>query len=693
MISYVVSFMAFMIGMNLCAQTTPVSQMERLGRGGVAVIGEHGGYFVSWRLLGTDTKGVTFDLYRKNKVIAKGLADVTSFEDRKGKKDDWYRVVTHQDNGSVETSDTIWPWNDLCLRIHLDRPQGGECEGRGGQMRRYEYSPNDCSVGDVNGDGEYEIILKWDPSNAADNSFRGAFTGNVYIDCYSLKGEKLWRIDLGKNIRAGAHYTQFMVYDFDGDGRSEVICKTAPGTIDGTGRFVSEAADDTSIRVTDNSAVYVNREGHILSGPEFLTVFDGLTGKAQHTIYYKPDRAGGSSGNAKMPDSEFWGDDYGNRSERYLAAVAFLDGPDSLPSAVMCRGYYTRSYLWAVGYSNGKLHHKWLHASVSPDSVYVEDANHNVRGYEYLTNTSGTHHSHTAFGQGSHSIAVADVDGDGKDEIMYGSAAIDDDGSLLYSTGLGHGDAHHLGDLDPDRPGLEMYMVLEEFPHGYSLRDAATGELIRYETRRKDTGRGLAADILQQYRGYEFWDIFSDSVYNVTQGAVANKRPSVNFRIYWDGDLQDELFNSNNQRERDGHVMMGMGRRSMPSIRKIVAEDNGSQYPTLTEKTILFCGKELADIHNSSSCNGTKATPNLSADLFGDWREEIILWDADDCAHLNIFSTNIPTQYRIPTLMHDHVYRMSVAWQNVAYNQPPHLGYFLDDFKAAANDNHLNGQK
>ncbi len=634
-------------------------QMERLNRGIVALPAQQNGIFVSWRLLGTDPKGTTFDLLRDGKTIAKGL-NVTNYTDKKGKATSQYSVVEHTPGitpttaASEQATGGVAPWSDLYLSMAVDRPQGGTTP----DGRSFEYRPNDCSAGDVDGDGHYELLLKWDPSNSRDNSHDG-YTGSVIIDCYNLPngqstdGKYRWRLNLGPNIRAGAHYTQFMVYDLDRDGRAELVCKTAPGSVDGTGRYVTEAADDPAIRNADNTADYRTERGRINSGPEYLTVFDGLTGRALHTIWYRPNRAFGWQTAADY-DKDGWGDRgfAGNRGERYLACVAWLDGPQQRPCVVMCRGYYTPSHLWAVDFDGSKLHTKWYHASVSPSEYYVEDS----QGQQHWQRGLAA----TAYGQGAHSLAVGDVDGDGCDEITYGSAAIDNDGRLLYSTGLGHGDATHLSDLDPDRPGLEFFMVHEQRPYGADLRDACTGERLWYETARDDTGRGVAADIDGQHRGFEFWHIFNRAVRNIKGNVISDQLPSCNFRIYWDGDLQDELLANRGQR---------------PYFPSFIEKWDGQRANPLP----LSNGKLLYEMGNSVSNNWTKATPCLQADLFGDWREELILWDSSDASHLNIFTTNIPTEYAVPTLMHDNIYRLSIVWQNVAYNQPPHLGYYLPD--------------
>lgn len=635
---YLVTALLGCSNMMATAQNTPVSQMEKLSRGVVAVPAKGGGQMVSWRFLGTDDdETTTFEVLRNGVSISGTVSNATCFVDKTGSSTSEYQVVTLVNGEPTDTTAVVKPWSEPYTTLHLDRPTASDCT----------YTPNDCSVGDIDGDGEYELIVKWDPSNSKDNSQKGK-TGNVYIDCYKFDGTKLWRIDLGKNIRAGAHYTQFLVYDFDGDGKAEMICKTAPGSIDGMGKYVSDAATDDRITSTDNSKDYRNSNGYVLNGPEYLSVFNGETGEAIHTIFYRPNRAFGNSGNASY--SSAWGDSYGNRGDRFLATVAYLDGPEANPSAVMCRGYYTQAYIWAVNFDGTSLTTKWLHASVDKKNTRVWDANGKLTIKKYSSNTCGKGSYYTAYGNGNHNLSCADVDGDGKDEIILGSAAIDDDGSLLYCVGFGHGDAMHLGDLNPDRPGLEVFTVHEDRvePYGWDIHDAATGEVILSAPGGSDNGRGLAADLETSNRGYEFWSSNDRSLRSVRTGNVVNnKGVSVNFRIYWDGDLQDELLDGTKLDKWKG---------------------NGASR--------LF---SLYEVNHSQSCNSTKATPNLSGDILGDWREEIILWNGETCSDLTIFTTNEPTQFRVPTLMHDHVYRMGITWQNSAYNQPPHLGYYLPD--------------
>ena len=461
--------------------------------------------------------------------------------------------------------------------------------------------PNDASAGDLDGDGRYEIVLKQE-MRPRDNSQSGE-TGETKLEAYTLDGRFLWRINLGKNIREGAHYTPFLVYDFDGDGKAEVACKTADGTVDGTGTVLG-----------NKSADYHNEDGYVLEGPEFLTIFDGLSGKALASTPYLPPRG-------KVAD---WGDNYGNRVDRFLAAVAYLDG--ERPSLVFCRGYYTRTVLAAWNWRDGKLSHVWTFDS--------DDGTPGQRAYR---------------GQGNHNLSVGDVDRDGRDEIVYGACCIDDNGKGLYSTGLGHGDALHLSDIDPDRPGLELFDIHEKPKHetGVELRDALTGKVL-WSKPSPDVGRGVAMDIDPRHRGYESWASGAGlrGVWNAKGETVSERKPrSCNFAVWWDGDPLREILDRTTVTKWD--------------------------WNTETESMLL-------SVRDCSSNNGTKATPVLCADLFGDWREEIV-WRSADNTELRVYTTVIPAQQRLTTLMHDPQYRLSVAWQNVGYNQPTQPGFYLGD--------------
>lgn len=637
------------------SQVSGMNQLENLGRG-LVVSRASKGNFISWRLLATDDASTTFDVLRDSILLKGNINKSTNHTDTYGTVNHKYQVVTKVDGEPVDTTAAVAPWGNVYYQLHLDMPTANG----------YTYSPNDCSVGDVDGDGEYELFVKWDPSNSKDNSQSG-ITGNVYLDCYKVDWAqggigttptKLWRVDLGVNIRAGAHYTQFMVYDFDGDGRAEMMCKTAPGSKDGLGEYVSAASTDSKIQGCNNAKNWRNSSGKIDGGYEFLTVFDGLTGKAIHTVFYKPNRNATTVG-TESTGTFNWDDrsdkkdysSYGNRGERYLAAVAHLDGADKNASAVFVRGYYTYAYLWAVTFDGKQITDKWYHSSHSKTQYKVTDADGNTQTYTPPAATSGSG-SRTMYGNGNHNLSVADVDGDGADEIVWGSAALNNDGTLLYATGYGHGDAIHLADHNPDRPGLEVFEIHEGSPYGWDLHDAATGEILFKATGSADNGRGMAGQFSADHRG-SFFSSANDRQQRsaVTGAVISTGQTSTNFRIYWDGDLQEELFDGG---KIDKWTGSGTSR-------------------------LYIDGKNPYDYNASSTCNGSKSTPNLQADILGDWREELILWSSNDNSTLNVFTTNTSSNFRVPTLMHDHTYRMGVAWQNVAYNQPPHIGYYLPD--------------
>ena len=634
---------------------------ETLVRNVVAVPQSASGsnYLVTWRMLDTDDDYTTFDVMKNGQVLKTDINNSTNYLDKTGSKTAQYQIITKKRGVPVDTTEAIMPWQGVYTTLTLDRPADVTFHDK-----TNNYSPNDCSVADVDGDGVLELLVKWEPSYPADNS-QGGFTGPTFFDCYkivasngTLTAQKLWRIDMGHNIRSGPHYVPFLFYDFDGDGHAELIVKTGPGTIDGTGKYVSEAADEEVIRKVDNTKEYLNGGGQVMYGPEFLTVFSGLDGHAIHTVYYNPNR-GCFVGGAPEGRTDIWGDDYGNRSERYNAAVAHLDAQHPThASAIMCRGYYTRSYLWAVDFDGQKLSTRWRHASLSSKTVMKTDGQNDkdVRAYTKATYAGAVHF--TAYGQGNHNLSVADVDGDGMDEIIYGSAAIDHDGNLLWSTGLSHGDAIHVADLMPDRPGLEVFQIHEDPPYGMHICDGATGELLIHMTGDGDTARGIAADV-DPKRGYEFWYFGDGNMYNAPTGAIVGDAWSENFRLYWDGDIYDELLNG-----------VGGG-HSQPYLEKA------------GKGRIAVDGKQLFEYNYSVTCNGTKTTPCLSADILGDWREEMIFFNNEDKKTLNIFSTSHETAARVPCLMYDHVYRMGIVWQNSGYNQPPHLGYYLPDATAA----------
>ena len=571
-------------------------QLEKLDRGVVAITAGSD-VFVSWRVLGSDVDETRFNVYRDNVKLNAAPLQASNFTDTAGSAGATYSVRPVFKGKELKGESAGATWAEPVLRIPLQQPAGGVTP----DGVAYTYEMNDGTPADLDGDGKYELIVKWQPTNAKDNSQSG-YTGNTYIDAYRLDGTRLWRLDLGRNIRAGAHYTTMVAYDLDGNGKAEVMLKTADGTVDGVGTVIGNAAAD-----------YRNSAGYVLSGPEFITVFDGRTGKALASADYLPARGTVSS----------WGDNYGNRVDRFLGGVAYLDG--RRPSAVFSRGYYTRAVVAAWDYRDGQLTSRWV----------------------FDTNNEGAE----ARGQGAHLFSVADVDEDGKDDIIYGAATIGSDGHLMYTTGLCHGDALHVGKLDPARPGQQIYMV-HETPscykgNGASFHDAATGKLLWGAPATVDVGRGVCYDIDPAYPGAECW-ASRGGLFNVSGQQISTNRPSsMNFASWWDGDLLREAL--------DGTSISKWN----PAAFAFETVLNGATY-------------------NAASNNGTKATPVLSADILGDWREEAVLRTADNTALL-VFSTTIPTTHRIPTLMHDAQYRVQVAGQNAGYNQPPHPSFYLGD--------------
>lgn len=571
-------------------------QMEKLDRGVVSVRTGNNN-FISWRWLGTEDD-ITFNLYRgATKVNANPLA-VCNYTDNGAAANSSYTVRAIVAGVEQAASPASTPWAQQYMKVPITAPAGGTTPAD----EAYTYNANDASVADLDGDGQWEIILKWDPSNAKDNSQSG-YTGNTFIDAYKLNGTRLWRIDFGRNVRAGAHYLDFMVYDFDGDGKAEMMARTAEGTKDGTGVVIGNANAD-----------YRSTAGYVLTGPEYITVFNGQTGKAMATRALFPARGTVSD----------WGDAYGNRVDRFKACVAYLDG--KRPSAVFIRGYYAKWGCEALDWRDGQLTQRWTYMcpNVKTNPCYEE---------------------------GAHSVSVADVDGDGRHEIIMGSNIIDDNGTMYYNTTIGHGDALHVSDMDPDIAGLEISHIQEPVGDAglymYSGKDKKV--MWKKATAAGSTegpGRGVCADISAAYKGAESWvsgggipGVF-DCKGNLTTLATPQ---SCNFLAWWDGDLLRELLN-NTMIDK-----FGTGR--------------------------LLTAYNIAPI---ASNNGSKSTPSLSGDLFGDWREEVI-WRAAANDALYIFTTTTPSTYKFRTFMHDPQYRVAIAWQNTGYNQPPHLSYYLGE--------------
>ncbi|WP_422389375.1 rhamnogalacturonan lyase [Actinomadura luteofluorescens] len=569
-------------GVPHSARAAVARQVEDLDRGLISVRSGDGNY-VGWRLLGTDPPATAFALYRGTTRVAT-VTGSTNYRDQGAPADASYTVRPIVNGGEGMSSEPSLRFGDGYLDVPIQPPGSG-------------YSANDASVADLDGDGRLEFVLKWDPSDSKDNSQSG-YTSDVYVDAYRLDGARLWRIDLGRNIRAGAHYTQFQAYDYDGDGRAEVAMKTADGTVDGTGKAIG-----------NTSADYRNSSGYVLTGPEYLTMFDGRTGAALQTVDYVPARGSVAS----------WGDSYGNRVDRFLSGTAYLDG--ARPSLIMARGYYTRTVIAAWDWRDGHFTRRWTFDTNSSTNT--------GRGFD---------------GQGSHSLSVGDVDQDGRDEIVYGAMAVDDNGGGLWTTRTGHGDAQHLGDFDPARPGLEYFKVSESSGQPSSLYvDPRDGRVLWSTSACCDNGRGVAGDIWTGRPGAEFWSAAVSELRSVTGNNAGRKPSSANFLVWWDADPVRELL--------DGTRIDKYG-------------------PSGDTRLLTASG-----VHSN---NGTKAVPSLSGDLFGDWREEVV-WPTTDNTRLRVYTTRDVTDRKLYTLLHDTQYRAALAWQNTAYNQPPHPSFFLGD--------------
>ena len=626
-------------------------QMEKLDRGLIAIKTD-GGIYLSWRLFdsednifGSADKNVSFNVYRDGKKISE-VATKTNYVDSTVGTN--YSVAPVINGVEGEKCNPVTAYNNSYFDIPLLKPDDETIyDPSNNKLATYSFFPADCSTGDVDGDGEYEIIVKW-TSHERDVG-TPAYSGTVHLAAYKLDGTKLWKndIELGKNVYSSAHTLQFLVYDFDGDGKSEVICQTSLGSKDGQGKYVSNAAqtDEEIKAITDkenSTADYRSSSGVITKGEEFLTVFNGETGAAMDTISL-PTTRGSENG-------VDYGDDFGNRSNRFVSDIAYLDGEK--PYAIYLRGYYfgrngkQRTSIAGISWDGTALSPTYRFDTQKGQEGYYDGA------YQYV-------------GNGNHNCTVADVDNDGKDEFITGALCmeVNDDNEFRpkWCTYLQHGDALHIGNYDPTHTGFEFFTVHEDsgtnslsgnditLDFGMSVIDAETGNIMFHEGASDDTGRGVMANVgAGGY--YQIWSAKNSARqsnggtdFTTANSLTGRNTPSMNFRIFWDGDLYDNLLNGANITDWNGRNM----------------------------SNIFSAGN-----YDCVSINDTKANPSLQADLFGDWREEVVYPTSDGTA-LRVFSTTDTTDYKIKTLMQDPVYRSGVAAEQTAYNQPPHVGFYM----------------
>lgn len=581
-------------------------RMEMLDRSVVAVP-TSAGVMVSWRITGPEyAENSTYNLYRGTELIKSGLT-VSNFVDPQS-NGEGYSVTAVMNGVEQNRSKAATSLAKQYFTIPVRAINGA--------YDKYEI--NDASVGDLDGDGEYEIVVK-----RLSISATPADTTYHYLEAYKLDGTFMWAINLGPNLINKVE-VNFLVYDLDGDGKAEIATRTSDGFTDGAGNYVGDRDGDGQVSYRSTAAY--NSSYYRIDGPDYISIFDGKTGKEIAWNWYIDREPMSQWGTPGMSDSQL-----SHRAEKCMWSVAYLDGVN--PSFIITRGIYHRIKLEAWNFSNGSLTKKWAYDS-DPNGV-----------------------ASTYTGSGYHNFIVGDADGDGRDEIMYGSMAVDEYGKGMYSTGFGHGDAQHLADINPDIAGLEHFACLEgangsTIP-GLSLRNATTGAKQWSLAASGDIGRCIAADIDEKNKGYEIWGSEGSGIYSSTGVKISTAQPTTagggatyNFGIWWDGDVQRELLD-----------------------KTVITKWNATNQSTDRVAT-------LYNIASISANNDTKSNPSLMADILGDWREEVIYRSSDNTGMV-VFVTPFSTAQRMYTLMHDPNYRTAISWQQNSYNQPPNLSFYF----------------
>ena len=567
-----------------------------------------GGVYVNWRITSNEWYNTSYKLYRDGTLIyTAGPSDASNYTDVAGATTSKYTVTSVHNGIESGPSKVTAVLTNGYIEIPLRDIKS---------LGKLQYYPNDATAADLDGDGQYEVIIKrmnrdWSTEN----------TSYTYFEAYKLDGTFMWAIDVGPNITMDVEIN-IAAFDFDGDGKAEVFMRSSEGTVFGDGTRIGDTDGDG----VTNYRYSIGGDGFMNAGPEFLSLIDGVTGKELDRVNY-----------IARGNSNDWGDGYGHRANKFFFGAPYLDGKH--PSLFIGRGIYTQTKMATYDVVNKKLVPRWT----------------------WESGLSGIY-----YGQGNHNYTIADTDGDGCDEIVWGSMCVDHDGTGLYSTALGHGDAMHVGDLDPYYKGIEVFACNEEHP-GLNLRDGKTGKILIRHVTASDCGRCCCANISDAYKGEELWG--GGVGYSAT---TREQMPSFglaeNYSVYWDGDLLKEICD-----HRSFSTGTGVGYGTITKF-------NG--YGSIS--TLL-----AADAY---SCNYSKGTPCLQADILGDWREEEIWWRKDSLA-LRIYVTPYSTTNRIYSLMHDHQYRQAICWQMCGYNQPPHPSFYLgSDFPTPIPAKSTNGK-
>ena len=605
------SALALLVSMGANAQRFT----DKLDRGLVAVKTTKGVY-CSWRIQADEYYDVKYNLYRDGTKVNAEPLDVSNFTDTSGSESSQYTVkaVLNGVEQQASKAATVFKSNYKEIKIKHDA------------SLKATYEPNDACCADVDGDGEVEILMKFNNKEEAEQLYpkNGPTIDGVATKEYSMlaclkqDGTVLWWVNCGPNMGDFQNNEQNIVgYDWDMDGKAEVVMRLEEGSTvhmaDGTTYTIgANGKNGTSWTNYREPKASGSVEWFTHYGKEFLWYCEGATGKPYQCIEFPLKRLEDGETDLKAA----WGDGYGHRSSKYFFGAPYLDGKH--PSIFLGRGIYTR--------------HKFIAYDVDPKTHDLK-----VR-WKWTNNQPGS----PWYGQGYHNYIVADVDWDGRDEIVWGSMVIDDNGMGLSTTGLGHGDAQHIGDFNPYIHGQEMFACNEDNPSN-NYRDATTSKIYYRKTDTNDDGRCLAGNFYNDFPGAMGHSAHDTPISTVTNDHVSlnTNGLSMNFRIYWDGDLLEECFNN-------------------------------------TEVTKPGVGT-IATFLGAYSNNSTKATPCYQGDIFGDWREEVIERTADN--NIRIYTTNEPTKWRNYSLWYDHQYRNGMVWQPCGYNQPPHVSYFLGELE------------